>query len=145
MLCLKAVLFLQLAGYFGYATFALDLESLNKFKRMKMKNFILVVALLLVVIACKKEEPDAFETTMRVNSYKQLCQAEGERTCYLVQEDAQVDTAKWDLFYAPIEGFNYQEGFVYTLKVSVVKVVNPPADGSDRRYILKKIIAREKV
>jgi len=110
-----------------------------------MKNPILLIALFLILTACKKEEVDAFETMMRVNYYRQTCQGEGEFNCYLVQEGKQVGTNNWNLFYTGIEGFQYEEGFVYTLKVRVEKVANPPADGSDRRYILMEVVSKEKV
>jgi hypothetical protein len=43
------------------------------------------------------------------------------------------------------EGIEYEEGFIYTLKVRIIAVANPPADASDRRYTLLKVLSKEKV
>jgi hypothetical protein len=111
----------------------------------KMKNLTFITALFLVLTSCKKEEIEAYETTMRVNYYRQTCQAVGEMNCYLVQKGPQIGTGDWSLFYDGIEGFQYEEGFVYTLKVRVEKVENPPADGSSRKYTLIEVISKDEV
>lgn len=111
-----------------------------------MKSFMLLISLVSILTACEKEkmETSAEKITMRVNYYRQSCQGEGVYNCYLVQEGKQVGTNNWNFFYNEIEGFDYKEGFIYTLKVRVEKVTNPPADGSNRKYILIKILAKEK-
>ena len=110
-----------------------------------MRNFIFSITLFLVLSACKKEELKASETTMRVNYYRQSCQGEGVFNCYLTQEGNQVGTNNWNLFYDQIKGFQYEAGFVYTLKVRVEKLENPPADGSASKYILIETVSKEKV
>ena len=110
-----------------------------------MRNLIFIISLFLILTSCKKEEIDTFETTMRVNDHRQTCQAVGELNCYLVQEGNQIGSSSWNLFYNGIEGFEYEEGFIYNLKIRVEKVANPPADGSDRKYILIEVISKEKV
>jgi len=120
-----------------------------------MKNLIFSITLFLVLSACKKEdlnalstcnkeELNASETIMRVNYYRQSCQGEGVFNCYLTQEGDQVGTNKWNLFYNQIEGFQYEEGFVYTLKVRIEKVENPLEDMSSRKYILVKLVSKKK-
>jgi len=109
-----------------------------------MRNLIFSLTLFLALTACKKEELDASETLMRVNYYRQSCQGEGVFNCYLTQEGDQVGTNNWHFFYNQIEGFLYEEGFVYTLKVRIEKVENPLADGSDRKYILVKVLSKKK-
>jgi hypothetical protein len=42
-----------------------------------------------------------------------------------------------------IEGFNYVEGFEYTIEVRVYNIKNPPADGSSIRYVLRRIISKK--
>jgi len=51
---------------------------------------------------------------------------------------------KWSLFYQNIENFDYVEGYTYILRLRVDTVKNPPADGSSKKYRLKKILSREK-
>ena len=42
-----------------------------------------------------------------------------------------------------IEGFNYNEGFEYRILVKEYILVNPPADASNLRYVLIKIISKQ--
>ncbi len=105
----------------------------------------MIPVLIFALTSCKDDEIETYETTMRVNSYRQACQAVGEMNCYLVQEGNQIGTSDWSLFYNGIVGFQYEEGFIYTLKVRVEKVENPPADGSSRGYTLIEVISKEKV
>lgn len=109
-----------------------------------MRNSLFSIGLLVAFSACKKEEAAPAETLLRVNSYKQTCQAEGVFSCYLTQEGDQVGSNNWQLFYNNIEGFTYQEGFIYTLKVKIEKVANPPADGSSLKYTLLEVVSKEK-
>ncbi len=42
-----------------------------------------------------------------------------------------------------IEGFNYEEGFNYCLKVEIIHLVNPPKDESNVKYKLVEIISKK--
>lgn len=110
-----------------------------------MREVFFSITLFLAMAACEKEELGASETLMRVNHYRQSCQGEGVFNCYLTQEGDQVGTNDWSLFYDEIKGFQYEEGFVYTLKVRIEKVENPPMDGLSRKYILVEVVSKEKV
>ncbi|GAB4428135.1 MAG: hypothetical protein OHK0015_10770 [Chloroflexi bacterium OHK40] len=48
----------------------------------------------------------------------------------------------WELFYQPIEGFTFEPGFSYELRVRTEQVPNPPADGSSLRYILVEEVSK---
>ncbi|MEN8513329.1 DUF4377 domain-containing protein [Burkholderia sp. RS02] len=48
----------------------------------------------------------------------------------------------WSLWYAGIEGFAYQPGYLYTLEVDEYRVAQPPADGSSIRWVLKRVVER---
>jgi hypothetical protein len=50
--------------------------------------------------------------------------------------------APWTLFYDGIEGFTYEPGFRYLLRVAVREVPNPPADGSSLAYRLVDVLAK---
>ena len=52
---------------------------------------------------------------------------------------------EWNNFYAPIEGFDFVEGFRYRLQVNVSKSANPPADGSSLRYNLVCVLDKTPV
>ena len=62
--------------------------------------------------------------------------------CYLVKVG---DDKDWSLFYSPIEGFNYENGYEYVIKVKKEKIDNPPADGSSIKYTLVKVISKKKL
>jgi hypothetical protein len=70
------------------------------------------------------------------------CQGEGERKCLQVRE---VESGEWRNFYANIEGFDYEEGNAYEVRVEVTEVPRPPADASSLRYRLLEVISKRKV
>lgn len=74
-----------------------------------------------------------------------LAQCEGVTTknCLLVKKTGDKD---FNLFYDNIIGFNYEEGFVYTLWVKEELKTPPiPADASMYNYTLVKIVAKKPV
>lgn len=44
-----------------------------------------------------------------------------------------------------IEGFDYEEGYEYKLKVSISSRKNPPANGPTVQYNLIELISKEKI
>ncbi|PZO05635.1 MAG: hypothetical protein DCF27_13680 [Lysobacteraceae bacterium] len=48
--------------------------------------------------------------------------------------------AAWTLHYGDIEGFNWQSGTEYVIRVREVPVANPPADASSRRWVLQEVL-----
>lgn len=48
------------------------------------------------------------------------------------------------IFYGNIQGFEYEPGYQYTLKVKQFDVANPPADAPNVRYELVEIINKAK-
>lgn len=107
-----------------------------------MKNILLITACSLL-LSCSDQN---FETAnLRVNHYQQTAIGEGQRLVYLVQEGDKIGTENWTYFYSPIEGFDYDLGYIYELNVSKYKIENPPADGSSVRYVLEEVNSKEKV
>jgi hypothetical protein len=49
---------------------------------------------------------------------------------------------EWNNFYDQIEGFTYQKGFEYKVRVAVTPIEQPMADGSDRRYTLLDVLSK---
>jgi hypothetical protein len=62
-----------------------------------------------------------------------------------VQQGKLLGSNKWEFFYDNIKGFHYEEGYIYQLKIRIEKTTDLPMDGSDRQYILVKVISKEKV
>lgn len=79
-----------------------------------------------------------------VNSRKVPCSKVEPVPCLEVKE-AGSDSANWLPFNIPIEGFNYEEGYHYTIQVEEMHLAdaNLPADGSSIRYKLVKVISKE--
>ena len=65
------------------------------------------------------------------------CVGVSPQQCMLVREDTDSD---WQMFYDKIEGFDFQEGMQYKLKVMVTNVENPPADSSSLKYTLIEVL-----
>ncbi|MDI1446572.1 DUF4377 domain-containing protein [Polyangium sp. 6x1] len=81
------------------------------------------------------------EKTLFVHEEKVDCMGVGPMRCMQVREAGKKE---WERFYGRIEGFTYEEGYAYELRVKVETVANPPADGSSRRTVLVKIVSKTK-
>jgi len=78
--------------------------------------------------------------TFVVASKQVDCTGVGKQKCYLVKEG---DAKIWSYMYQSVEGFTYEPGCEYVLKVKKEKVANPPADASSIRYILEKVVSKK--
>lgn len=91
------------------------------------------------------ETPETKEVQNIVTMYvgpKQVdCTGVGPMKCLQVRE---TEDGEWTLFYSSIQGFEYEEGYNYTLEVRKEDVPNPPADAPSIRYILVKEISKTK-
>ena len=67
------------------------------------------------------------------------CVGVGPMQCLSVREHP--DTA-WTLLFDGIEGFSFEPGYQYTIRVAVRTVNNPPADGSSVAYRLLALITK---
>ncbi|WP_353161352.1 DUF4377 domain-containing protein [Myroides odoratus] len=79
--------------------------------------------------------------TMYVGPKQVDCTGVGPMKCLQVRE---TEDGEWTLFYSSIQGFEYEEGYNYTLEVRKEDVPNPPADAPSIRYILVKEISKTK-
>jgi heat shock protein HslJ len=52
---------------------------------------------------------------------------------------------EWRWFYDDIQGFTYQSGYIYELRVRSEKIENPPTDGSGIRWILVEEVSKTAV
>jgi heat shock protein HslJ len=82
---------------------------------------------------------EAETTTLYVAHFPRDCVGVGPMTCLQVRESPDEE---WRLLYQKIEGFDYEPGYDYELRVRTEKVDNPPADGSSIRYILEEVVSR---
>lgn len=80
--------------------------------------------------------------TWYVAPYQVDCTGVGPQKCLLVKHALD---ARWQNFYSPIEGFDFETGNSYILKVKETPVTNPPADASAIRYELLEIVEKSEV
>ncbi|MCP9200092.1 DUF4377 domain-containing protein [Gramella sp. GC03-9] len=82
---------------------------------------------------------------MKVNHYQVTGFGPFPQLVYLIQEGDEIGGEDWSYFYDPIEGFEYEPGYIYSLRVRKVKVADPPQDASGFLYILVNQRSKEKV
>lgn len=100
----------------------------------------LALLLSLAVAACSGiTGPSERVVTMDVASQRVPCTGLVPRECLRVR---QLPDTAWGLFYDAIDGFAFEAGFEYTLRVRVRTVPNPPADASSLAYRLITVLRK---
>ena len=85
---------------------------------------------------------DGQEITLFVGSELKDCVGVAPMQCMQVKRSAE---GEWEFFYDQIEGFAFEPGFEYELRVNQITVENPPADGSSLRYELVAVVSKTAV
>lgn len=67
----------------------------------------------------------------------------GPIECMLVKEQGENEYRP--LAFRGIQGFEYEKGYEYDLRVNKTTLANPPADGSIYKYQLVRVIEKRKV
>lgn len=104
---------------------------------MKTLKTIACTALALGLSACASSQHQIYW----VSGSKAECSAgAGKMQCLRVSKNADLKQADWQYFYAPIEGFNFEKGFLKKIEVhaSPLDPQTVPADASSIRYTLIK-------
>ncbi|HAJ34226.1 MAG TPA: heat-shock protein [Chloroflexi bacterium] len=70
------------------------------------------------------------------------CVGVGPMQCMMVKENPDDE---YQLFYSEIEGFTFEPGYTYVVRVRVEPVANAPADASNLKYTLIEIVSKEAV
>ena len=106
--------------------------------------FFILPLIFTFVTACNSQKNiDAGQdVTMIISAETKPCTGVGKMDCLLVK--ANKHQKDWTYFYSNIEGFQYQKGYEYVLKVKKTAIKHPPADGSSIRYVLVKMISKTK-
>lgn len=78
--------------------------------------------------------------TLEVAPQTVECVGEAVQRCLQVRESPEEE---WRYFYDTIEGFTYEEGYTYVLRVLRQRVDDPPADGSALRWRLLEVLSKE--
>ncbi|RKT01925.1 DUF4377 domain-containing protein [Chryseobacterium defluvii] len=81
------------------------------------------------------------EKTFIVGPETADCTGVAPMKCLQVKEKQE---ESWTNFYSNIEGFTYEPGYEYVLKVKTEKIANPPADASSIKYTLIRQVSKTK-
>lgn len=103
---------------------------------MNSRIFFLILSLVLVMSCSKDNEKTIFVADTMIN-----CTGVGAQKCLQVKEN---EDDAWSNLYGAIEGFDYEVGYTYKLKVEVSKSENPPADAPSEKYILLEVLEKTK-
>ena len=92
--------------------------------------------------AAQETAPAGEEVTLYVGPELVDCVGVGPMQCMLVKENPEDD---YKYFYSQIEGFEFEPGYEYELRVLVTPVENAPADASSLQYTLVEVVSKEPV
>lgn len=81
------------------------------------------------------------ERIVLVSGERKPCTGVAPTQCLQVRTEP---GAPWQNFYGDIEGFTWQEGVDYVLRIREYTLANPPADAPSRRWVLEEILDRSK-
>jgi hypothetical protein len=113
-------------------------------KNTKLFLKVLFSAVFMLVLAQCTTTADASvenEKTFIVGPETADCTGVAPMKCLQVKE---TQSGNWTNFYSNIEGFTYEPGYEYVLKVKTEKIANPPMDGSSIKYTLIKQVSKTK-
>jgi len=109
---------------------------------LKITNVAISAGFLFVMTQCKSmPDSSADAKTFIVASQTVDCTGVAPMKCLQVKEK---ESESWQNFYSNIEGFTYEPGYEYILKVKTEKIANPPADASSIKYTLIKQVSKIK-
>lgn len=111
-----------------------------------MKKIIQIILPIIAISALIQCKPNANasaenEKTIIVGPKTADCRGVVPMKCLQVKENT---SAEWNNFYSNIEGFTYEPGYEYVLKIKTEKIANPPADGSSIKYKLVQQLSKTK-
>ncbi|HJD75041.1 MAG TPA: DUF4377 domain-containing protein [Bacteroides reticulotermitis] len=103
---------------------------------MKKNIYLLLSFVMLLATSCSTTSSVRYT----VASQNADCVGVGPQKCLLVKKG---NATEWEYFYSNIEGFQYEPGYEFVLKVKEEKLENVPADASSIKYVLVKQISKE--
>lgn len=90
-------------------------------------------------VGCGPGPTDLEVLTLFVAPQLVECHTVGPQMCMLVRERPDAD---WRYLYDSIQGFEFEPGFYYELRVGRRRIENPPIDGSSFRYVLLRLVSK---
>jgi hypothetical protein len=117
-----------------------------------MKTATTFLFLLFATVSMAGNGRSRFETTfsselitMRVQAHKVACDGfSADKMCFMVQKGASIGTDFWEVLPEPIDGFNFEEGYIYDLSIRITLRENPAENESKFIYELVKVVSKKK-
>lgn len=109
-----------------------------------MKNFFWPMALILILFSVNISLSQK-NSTYWINSMQTECnKGAGQGMCILVQKSETIDPNNWQLFYATIEGFEYEPGFFQKveLREDIIPENEVAADASNIKFTMIRQIEK---
>ncbi|MYA72064.1 DUF4377 domain-containing protein [Candidatus Poribacteria bacterium] len=97
----------------------------------------ITLILLLLIIGCNRDE---HIETLIIGPYKVDCVGAFEQECYLEFNE---ERQRWEFFYEGIQGFDFEPGFIWTLKVSLHEREEGIQDVGRYEYRLVEVLDKE--
>ncbi len=110
-----------------------------KYKNLILRTFYLAIFLVFIVGMYSCSSSKHIETVW-INSYQTKGTETKPMSCLQIQKGDSIDNTKWETFYHHIDGFTYEPGYIYNLKISSEK---NKKDTSVINYSLESIISKE--
>ena len=108
---------------------------------MKYITNIGVALLLLITSGCGNSSDSSKTAELYLNHYKSECNSFELAMCLQSRIN---ENDEWSYLNNPIEGFDYEWGYNYKVRVKIEEIDNPPEDASSLTYTLLEIIEKIK-
>lgn len=117
---------------------------------MQLTKTMLSIALLLLTFSIGCDRTNTIDTLITpgeenmeiliIGPYTETCQGFIEQSCFLEFNEA---SQEWHLFYENIQGFDYEPGFIWTLKVRLEDRGTEIQDVGRYAYHLVEVVSKE--
>ncbi|PLA74405.1 hypothetical protein CYQ88_05850 [Hydrogenovibrio sp. SC-1] len=106
-----------------------------------MKLYVVLIMLLVTGLAgCGGNESKNVYSEIYIDHYKSECFGFTLSLC--MRKRTSIEN-EWEPFYNTIEGFDYEWGYNYKLKVLIESIENPPEDAPSKKYTLVEVLSKE--
>ena len=95
-----------------------------------MKTTLFLITGILLMSCSSLKLTSQNQQTYWINSLRVSCTGVAQMKCLQIQKGKSIEKGKWQNFYANIEGFDFESGYIYKLSVKEEKIdpAKVPAD-----------------
>lgn len=101
----------------------------------------MLIACVPTLVHAQDNTPAPRSLELEVAPLRVDCTGVGPMRCLRVRR---VPDGTWELWYAPIAGFDFKPGNRYRIRIAGQPVVNPPADGDAMAWRLERIVSQQR-